>query len=480
MPSGLIKKIGIFFMLGLLTASAFFIRLENFKNSQMRSIDEIVYYRMAKQVLNEGLSGYNTIPYGKELAAHGRPLPDYFFQPLFKHPPLFTCFLVFSMGIFGANIQSAVYVPLLAAALMIPLVYLLGALVFDRRAGILAALFLWMDPVSVICSQKVWMESTLAFWMVLSIYFFAYALYRNKDHFLIFSGVSCALAVLTKYTGILCLMIALYYAWMYRRDLFRNRKFLIGFCLPFVFLLPWVFWNYQVYGRDFFFIQKSLHHDAARVIIGLSGSRLVFMVILVFVIVIGWNIYRHYRPQGPLPPVSVKESFPKRLFMTLLTLFTLTLLIWVVFPQIKNSLDMNFLPKTSWRTGAFAQESPLFYFQQLMAFSFIYFFAFLSILGLPREDTEKKRILTASAILILSFFILWRNYQSRYILPCLPFLIVLASQFLFKVYDMINKIAYFIPYILSKAVFVLGVIFIIAKTTYVNHIISYPNDLCFF
>ena len=126
MGSESFNKTFIFLMLGLLTVSAFFIRLENFKNSELRSIDEIVYYRMAKQVLDEGLSGYHTIPFGEELAAQGRPLPEYFHQPLFKHPPVFTFLSVVSMKIFGPKLISAEYISLLLSVLMIPLIYLLG------------------------------------------------------------------------------------------------------------------------------------------------------------------------------------------------------------------------------------------------------------------------------------------------------------------------------------------------------------------
>src|SRR3989338_7152702 len=101
MYSETLKRAFIILMLGSLMASAFFIRLENFKKSSSRTIDEIVYYRMAKQILQEGLKGYHTIPYGKELHEAGRPLPDYFFEPLFKHPPVFTFLITFFMFLFG-------------------------------------------------------------------------------------------------------------------------------------------------------------------------------------------------------------------------------------------------------------------------------------------------------------------------------------------------------------------------------------------
>jgi dolichyl-phosphate-mannose--protein O-mannosyl transferase len=181
MPVGLIKKRTIFLMLGLFAASAFFVRLENFKNSEMRTIDEIVYYHMAEQVLDQGLSGYNSVPYGEELASKGRPLPDYFFQPLFKHPPVFTFLAALSIKVFGKGMIFAEYVSLLMSVLMIPLIYLLGTLVYDRRVGILSAFFLWIDPGNIICSQKIWMDTTIAFFTLLAAVLFIGGLKHNRD-----------------------------------------------------------------------------------------------------------------------------------------------------------------------------------------------------------------------------------------------------------------------------------------------------------
>jgi len=130
MVSESIKKVTIFIVLGLLVASAFFIRIENFKNTPARSIDEIVYMRMGKQLKGD-ITQYNTIPYGKELMARGRPLPEYFTQPLFKHPPLFSLLISLSMHLFGERLLAAEYVSLLMGALSIPLVYLLGAFLYN-------------------------------------------------------------------------------------------------------------------------------------------------------------------------------------------------------------------------------------------------------------------------------------------------------------------------------------------------------------
>ena len=85
----------------------------------------------------------------------------------------------------------------------------------------LTTFFLWADPVSIICSQKVWMESVLSFFTILSIYLFAYAVQRHKDIYFLFAGISAGLAALTKYPGFLALIIILSYALGYERRLLK-------------------------------------------------------------------------------------------------------------------------------------------------------------------------------------------------------------------------------------------------------------------
>jgi len=101
------KKLLIAICLLALMYLGFTVRLDNFKNSRARTIDEVVYSRMGTQ-MSRNYFDYNTIPYGQELAGRGRPLPKYFFQPLFKHPPLFTLSLTAVMKLFGKKVERTI------------------------------------------------------------------------------------------------------------------------------------------------------------------------------------------------------------------------------------------------------------------------------------------------------------------------------------------------------------------------------------
>ncbi|MDD3089227.1 MAG: glycosyltransferase family 39 protein, partial [Candidatus Omnitrophica bacterium] len=152
----------------VLVAAAYMIRFDSFKKEHPLSFDESVYSILAVQMTNSP-GTYNTIAIYEDSLKKGRELPAYFKMPLFKHPPMFPWLIKQSYGIFGANYYAAFRVSLLAGVLLIALAYFLGSALFGERTGIAAALIMFIEPVTWIASQKIWMETTLAFFTVLSL-----------------------------------------------------------------------------------------------------------------------------------------------------------------------------------------------------------------------------------------------------------------------------------------------------------------------
>ena len=250
----------IILFLIFLTGASFYLRLYNFKNKKahLATIDENVYYVLGLQ-LKKNLSNYSVSDYAETLKTQGYAIPAYFKEPLFKHPPLFPLFLAGALTALGEKGTSAITIVITFGVLLILLTYFFGKLIYDRKTGLLAALFLSLDPINIICAQKVWMETTLAFFTCLTIALFAYALKKEKNSFFLFSGIASGLATLTKYPGILGTAVILIYALVKRRDLFKVKTFWAGLIMPLIFLLPWMFWNYSVYGFNFFPRQASIH-----------------------------------------------------------------------------------------------------------------------------------------------------------------------------------------------------------------------------
>ena len=264
-------------LLIVLMASAFVIRVDNFRKSRAYTIDEIVYYQLARGLVQTPVR-YNTREYAAFLAAEQPeilPLPAYFTAPLFKHPPVFPFLVAQSLRVFGDRPLSGVYVAAGFGVLLILLGYLLGRLFFNESVGMWAAFVLWLDPVNIICSQRVWMETTLSFWMLLGLLLFGAAVKYARGNYFIYSGVAVGLAGLTKYPGLLMTLVFVLYGLVERDVCFRNRKFWLGLALPFLLLLPWFYWNGMVYGWGIFARIGMLHglgNYWPMILAGLAGS----------------------------------------------------------------------------------------------------------------------------------------------------------------------------------------------------------------
>ncbi len=474
------KNIFIWIVLMVLTGSAFFIRLENFKNTRARNIDEVVYFRMAIQ-MSQNLADYHTIPYGKELKARGRDLPEYFFQPLFKHPPVFSLLNTWMVHLFGPTFLASFYISLLSGVLAIPLVYVLGRLVFSELVGLLAAVFLYLDPVSIMSSQKVWMDSPIAFFTLLSVVFFAYALKTQKDHFYLLTGLATGLAMLTKYTGGLILIVYILYACAYKKNLLIQKSFLVSLMLPLFMLIPWIVWNVQVYGKDI--IQPQAHQEPmVRILIHYFPFLAAGMFIVTGVI---WfyrkQIVAKIRDMDQVKNSSKNQGSQENKLLekasVIVVVFFLPLLL---SEQIKHAFQLTHVPLVTWYQGTFSGEPPTFYFGKLIEYFPVYIFAFISIFIFHRQENDKAPLIRISAILIILFFIAWGNYQSRYIASSLPFLLVLAAEMIVRLFQRIYQFHSFLMRGIASAGLAILLVYIFVKVMLINQMISFTNDMCYF
>lgn len=459
-----VKRFFIIAGLGLLMFLSFFIRKYNFEVSPARSIDEVVYFRMALQI-QSGLEHYNTIPYGKKLHDAGRPLPDYFFEPLYKHPPIFTLFVSLAMKLFGFSELTAFYVPVFFSLLMVPLVYCLGTLIFNRWVGILSAIVMVLDPMSIVCSQKVWMESLIAFFTVFSIYAFVKGLKTGTPRLFISSGILSGFGALTKYTGGISTVIFTVYAFLFNRKLFKDKYFLVSLVIPVLMLVPWLMWNLSVYGFKFFGMQVTMHSDQ---------HHLVKLIKNVFVyLIFGFAIFRLVK--------KVKEDIgnPAKAATNIRVVAGCVLAV-ILWPSIISSFMVTYLPKTSWAGGTFYGSSHTFYLERLLQFSLVSFFAFLSFFIPKKNISHEEQILRLGVVIILLFFTIWNAFQSRYIIAVNPLIILLGVNFLYELYRKTSGIAALFPRVLARSGIFLLAYMILAKLMYINHFISYPNNLCYF
>ncbi len=158
-----IALIAIFFL-------GIFLRYYGFHQPHGLTFDEGLYAHLLAPQLEEDPTNYSTqIAYQRLIAQSDRPIPKYLDRPLFKHPPLYCYLIAVNYKFFGRSDLSAVSVSILLGSLMILAVFFLGTALYDRRVGLLSALFLCIEPIHWVCSEKIWMETTLSLFVLLAV-----------------------------------------------------------------------------------------------------------------------------------------------------------------------------------------------------------------------------------------------------------------------------------------------------------------------
>jgi len=151
--------------------------------------------------------GYNSdeaVYAGQAASIANDPKLEQFF-PIFRaHPLLFQS--VLSIGyhfgasdIFGRLVSAAVGVA------TIGIVYLLGSLLYGRRAGVFAALFVAFMPYHVVVTRQVLLDGPMTLFTTLSLYLLARFATTERPAWLYAAGAAMGLAFLSKETSILFL-----------------------------------------------------------------------------------------------------------------------------------------------------------------------------------------------------------------------------------------------------------------------------------
>jgi len=460
----------------LMFCSAFYLRVQSYWGSSTRTIDELIYYHLGANLLQQGLPGYHIQKFSELLLnihPEFAPLPEYMTAPLFKHPPVFPALVALALKLFGESYISALYVSAFFGAMMIVLVYLIGKIFYDETTGVLAAFLTWLDPISIMSSQKIWLDPVLAFFMVAAVCLFAVGLKRSQNKLYILSGIFVGLAVLTKYPGILVFFSIATYAAFFRPELFRNRKFVVSLFIPWLMLVPWGWWCLQVYGVGFVTQQGAAHNFLPR-----YGRTMSIVVLLT--LISGASLCAALRSAKP----SWIPSFSGlRKYGTIIQIVLGGLMSVVIGRDILLNLNLTHLPYAGWYSAVFQQEATaLFYFKRLTQYSLLYVLAFSSFIFRFEKGPQISFSVLAkiTSLFMIAFFMLWGSFQSRYILAALPLFIILGTDTWLKGWLHFNRHPQRAVNIGGRFAFALLGIVILLKCLYINWVLSFPNDMCYF
>jgi 4-amino-4-deoxy-L-arabinose transferase-like glycosyltransferase len=420
-------------LIGIALVVCFQIRLHGIYNEHDRTFDEGLYVWMALHLVEEP-DDYSAKGYHKANIEAGftfeESATDYLTQPLFKHPPFFVSLMKFFAPSRGPARRIVAVAPLLGC-LAILIAYLYTRKAYGSLAGYLAGIFLILDPNLWINSQKVWMETTLAAFIMMSVFSFFLALEassRWRLTWFIVTGLSIGLAANTKYIGLVPLAGFFLYIVLYDRGLLKEARIWTIPGVAILCLAPWILKNISVYGVQGFL--SSLVNiigsagDLEKTVLRIGGG--LFIALLAGAAI----AFKFKRPEA-----KETSSHPKRgmlIYTVVGLIFIGSLLLQESF--LKSMMRMvhpSIIPTTSFEVGFFSQEPWNFYFGRFIELSPYYLLAyFFLLLPLIKKGLFSKAdlILLVQTVLFLTVLSIWGSYQSRYALPATVMLLIMASR----------------------------------------------------
>lgn len=217
--------------------------------SPLRGWDETVYLNLGRDLSKNPLiyslfnSGWNdfipstNIVYGWPNIGFRAPLLPY----------IFSIFYALNL-----NFLIPIIIPLFAV-LSVFLVYTLGKKLFDKRVGLYSAIFLALMPIHVFYSEKIWTDTLVVFFLLLTFISFWQGYEKeDKKHKILF-GLFLALSLLTRYTTLWITPVFLFYFLIRDRSLnfLKDRYLWHAIGIFFITLIPWFIYGFAYYSNPF-------------------------------------------------------------------------------------------------------------------------------------------------------------------------------------------------------------------------------------
>jgi len=173
-------------------------------------------------------------------------------QPRFDNVPLFMWLMAIMFKFFGISTYTAKFFSALSGVGVVILVYLFAKYLYDHWVGFFSSFFMLTTPYFLKYSRHAMIDTTLAFFFMLSLLFFLWALKGRYGYFLLF-GLAVGLSILLKsILGTFPIVIAILYLVLTRQwRIFRQPLFWAGIGVTIVVAAPWFIYEYVKYGQDF-------------------------------------------------------------------------------------------------------------------------------------------------------------------------------------------------------------------------------------
>jgi len=262
---------------------------------------------------------------------------------------------------------------------------------------------------------------------------------------------------------------------LYRKGLFKNRIFQLSLVLPFIMSTPWLYWNYRIFG-----IASILEHDELKIVYKKFLTHLPLAAVLIAAVFLLFRVWRRSKTNIGHDEKIIHHHKDQKWSQIVSILVPVGFFVFCIPNQFLHSLQFTYVPTHSWAQGIFWNEPAVFYFGRLIEYSFIYVLSFYSVFMYRAEENNEAPFIRLSAMVILIFFIVWGNFQSRYILSSLPFLIILGVQFGTHLYEVSSESKIRLIYYTGRIGLAILFLYAVLKASFLNAVVSYPNNMCYF
>ncbi len=472
-------------ILFILIVSAIFARTSAIQKEHPVSFDESLYNYLGTQFkyqpLNYSSSGFwknieNNFPPGEERAR----VQKYVDVPLFKHPPLFAYLIMLSKILFGDSWISSSYVSLFFGIGIILIVYFLSKELMDKKWALMAAIFMSIEPVYWLCSQKIWIETTQGFFLYLGI-LFLFIGKKNKIFFYL-SAMSLGLSLLCKYSSVLAIL-PIYLILLFTEDIMDRETLKIYVFIPFVVGIPWVFWNYSAYGPAFLSEIIKINSSSES---GTAGYNYILkfvtlgaipLAILTFLFILK-SLFRDTFDRFSRKMSIIFLNKTAMYFYLVASVIIIVTISLGFRASIVKGFHFGKLPELVPFMGIFDSQPFYFYFYHLMELSPIFFISYFSIIFIKKWDARIMilALIPPAVFVFLGFF---KFYETRYVSIANPAAIILATyaiKELCRFFSRQDGLKKNIPIAIIVTIVMLAII----KTLYLDFAVVIHNESFFF
>ena len=202
--------------------------------------------------------------------AKGQGYKDVDGSPVVLRGPIFPLWLAFFMKLFGTNLPAAFLASRFFYPVYILFIYVIGAKLFSKKVGLLAALLALTSLSLSRWSLFIHLDHVFPAFVLLYAWLVLCAVERNSLLYFVLSGFVLGIAYLLKETAVLFLPLPLLLAWMPSPHRLGNRSSVVKAAIAagafFFTVSPWLMYTYSLTGSASL-LGKGVGSDVARTLI---------------------------------------------------------------------------------------------------------------------------------------------------------------------------------------------------------------------